>query len=157
RTPALRRRVIDCPYFSLERNGAGGSTAGPGCSERIMTGTTGTGKYELLLERCRGLEAVPTAVAHPCEETALAGAIEAGDKGLIATILVGPAAKLQEIAKKHSINLGKARIVDAAHSHASAAKAVELVRKGEAELLMKGSLHTDELLSAVVAKETGLR
>src|SRR5262249_5950835 len=80
-----------------------------------------------------------------------------GDKGLIAPILVGPAAKLQEIAKKHSINLGKARIVDAPHSHASAAKAVELVRKGEAELLMKGSLHSDELLSAVVAKETGLR
>ncbi len=122
-----------------------------------MNRATGTGKYELLLERCRSLEAVPTAVAHPCEETALAGAIEAGEKGLIAPILVGPAAKIQEIAKKHSIQLGKTRIVDAPHSHAAAAKAVELVRQGEAELLMKGSLHSDELLSAVIAKETGLR
>ena len=122
-----------------------------------MNRATGTGKYELLLERCRSLEAVPTAVAHPCEETALAGAIEAGEKGLIAPILVGPAAKIQEIAKKHSIQLGKTRVVDAPHSHAAAAKAVELVRQGEAELLMKGSLHTDELLSAVIAKETGLR
>jgi phosphate acetyltransferase len=122
-----------------------------------MNRATGTGKYELLLERCRSLEAVPTAVAHPCEETALAGAIEAGEKGLIAPILVGPAAKIQEIAKQHSIQLGKTRIVDASHSHAAAAKAVELVRQGEAELLMKGSLHSDELLSAVIAKETGLR
>jgi phosphate acetyltransferase len=122
-----------------------------------MNRATGTGKYELLLERCRSLEAVPTAVAHPCEETALAGAIEAGEKGLIAPILVGPAAKIQEIAKKHSIQLGKTRVVDVPHSDAAAAKAVELVRQGEAELLMKGSLHSDELLSAVIAKETGLR
>jgi phosphotransacetylase len=111
----------------------------------------------LLLERCRSLEAVPTAVAHPCEETALSGAIEAGAKGLIAPILVGPTAKIREIASKSGIELGKTRIVDAPHSHAAAAKAVELVRNGEAELLMKGSLHTDELLSAVVARETGLR
>jgi phosphate acetyltransferase len=122
-----------------------------------MQRTPGTGKYELLLERCRSLDAVPTAVAHPCEETALSGAIEAGTKGLIAPILVGPAAKLREIASKSGIDLGKTRIVDAPHSHAAAAKAVELVRNGEAELLMKGSLHTDELLSAVVARETGLR
>ena len=122
-----------------------------------MTRATGTGKYELLLERCRSLKPIPTAVAHPCEETALAGAIEAGAHGLIAPILVGPAAKIEEIAKKGGIDLGKARIVDAPHSHAAAAKAVELVRTGEAELLMKGSLHTDELLSAVVARETGLR
>jgi phosphate acetyltransferase len=122
-----------------------------------MSRATGTGKYELLLERCRSLEAIPTAVAHPCEETALAGAIEAGAKGLISPILVGPADKLQEIAKKSGIDLGKTRIVDAPHSHGAAAKAVELVRKGEAEVLMKGSLHTDELLSAVVARETGLR
>ena len=122
-----------------------------------MTGITGTGKYELLLERCRGLEPVPTAVAHPCELSALEGAIEAGQKGLIVPILVGPASKIQEMARANRIDLGKAKIVDAAHSHASAAKAVELVRTGQAELLMKGSLHSDELLSAVVAKETGLR
>ena len=118
---------------------------------------TGTGKYEAMLERCRNLEPVTTAVAHPCEETALAGAMEAAEKGLIIPILVGPEAKIREIAKAHGIKLGQTRIVDTAHSHESAAKAVELVRNGEAELLMKGSLHSDELLGAVVARETGLR
>jgi phosphate acetyltransferase len=122
-----------------------------------MTRTTGTGKYESLLERCRNLEAVPTAVAHPCEESALAGAVEAGQKGLIVPILVGPAKKIREVAAKHGIDLGTLRMVDVPHSVAAAAKAVELVRTGEAELLMKGSLHTDELLGAVVARETGLR
>jgi phosphate acetyltransferase len=122
-----------------------------------MSSKTGTGKYERLLERCKSLVPVPTAVAHPCEESALAGAIEAGKKGLIEPILVGPAAKIQEIAKKARIELGGAQVVDAPHSHGAAAKAVELVRQGKAELLMKGSLHTDELLGAVVARETGLR
>jgi phosphate acetyltransferase len=122
-----------------------------------MERTSGTGKYEALLVRCRSLEPVATAVAHPCEQTALAGAIEAAEKGLIVPILVGPAGKIREIAAASGIDLGKTRIVDAPHSHASAAKAVELVRQGEAELLMKGSLHTDELLGAVVARETGLR
>jgi phosphotransacetylase len=122
-----------------------------------MNRETGTGKYELLLARCRSLEPVPTAVAHPCEESALAGAMEAAEKGLIVPVLVGPAAKIQEVAKASRIDLGRTRLVDAPHSHASAAKAVELVRKGEVELLMKGSLHTDELLGAVVARETGLR
>jgi phosphotransacetylase len=100
---------------------------------------------------------VATAVAHPCEASALEGAVEAGAKGLIRPILVGPADKLREIAAKSGIDLGKTQIVDVPHSHAAATKAVELVRQGQAELLMKGSLHTDELLSAVVAKETGLR
>ena len=122
-----------------------------------MSATTGTGKYEQLLHRCRSLEPVPTAVAHPCEQSALAGAVEAGAEGLIAPILVGPADKIKEVAAKSGIDLSKSRIVDAPHSHGAAAKAVELVRKGEAELLMKGSLHTDELLGAVVARETGLR
>jgi phosphotransacetylase len=118
---------------------------------------TGTGKYDRLLARCKSLEPVPTAVAHPCEETALAGAIDAGAQGLIVPILVGPTARIREVAAKSGIDLGRTRIVDAPHSHASAAKAVELVRLGEAEILMKGSLHSDELLGAVVAKESGLR
>jgi len=122
-----------------------------------MSQATGTGKYEQLLERCRSLAPIATAVAHPCEASALAGAMEAGEKGLIVPILVGPAAKIAEIAKQAGIDLGATRIVDAPHSHASAARAVELVRQGEAELLMKGSLHTDELLGAVVARDTGLR
>jgi phosphate acetyltransferase len=122
-----------------------------------MSASTGTGKYELLLERCKSLEPIPTAVAHPCEATALSGAIEAAAAGLIVPILVGPAAKIREVAEQNKIALGSARIVDAPHSHGSAAQAVALVRSGEAELLMKGSLHTDELLGAVVARETGLR
>lgn len=117
----------------------------------------GTGRYETLLQRCAGLKPVPTAVAHPCEKSALEGAIDAGHKGLITPILVGPTKKIQEIAKSSGIELGQAEIVDTPHSHESAAKAVQLVREGRAELLMKGSLHTDELLSAVVSKETGLR
>src|SRR3954453_13296599 len=122
-----------------------------------MDRISGTGKYEALLERCRTLEPVTTAVAHPGERTSLAGAVEAAEKGLIVPILVGPEAKIREIASSNRIHLGDMRIVDAPHSHAAAAKAVELVRKGEAELLMKGSLHSDEILGAVVAKETGLR
>ena len=117
----------------------------------------GTGKYERLLERCAGLVPIPAAVAHPCEESALAGAMEAGEKGLIKPILVGPVERIQEIARSSRLSLGGTEIVDAPHSHASAAKAVQLVREGRAELLMKGSLHTDELLGAVVARETGLR
>jgi phosphate acetyltransferase len=117
----------------------------------------GTGKYELLLRRCTGIEPVPTAVAHPCEASALRGALEAAEKGLIRPILVGPVGKIEEIARSADLALQGMDIVDAPHSHASAAKAVEIVREGRAELLMKGSLHTDELLGAVVARDTGLR
>lgn len=119
--------------------------------------TSGTGKYERLLERCRGLAPVPTAVAHPCEASALASAVEAAQKKLIVPILVGPEAKIAETAEAAGLKLGTMEIVDAPHSHASAAKAVELVREGRAEVLMKGSLHTDELMSAIVSRETGLR
>jgi phosphotransacetylase len=101
-----------------------------------MNREPGTGKYETLVARCRDLEPVSTAVAHPCEETALAGAIEAAELGLIAPILVGPVAKIEETAKRASVDLAGTRMVDATHSHAAAAKAVELVREGQAELLM---------------------
>lgn len=117
---------------------------------------TGTGKYERLLERCASLEPVPTAVAHPCEATALAGAVEAAQRGLIVPLLVGPAAKIVATAESAGIDLGGLEIVDVPHSHAAATRAVELVREGRAEILMKGSLHTDELMSAVVARD-GLR
>jgi phosphotransacetylase len=100
---------------------------------------------------------VVTAVAHPCEETALAGAVDAGTRGLITPILVGPADRIRAVAASAGIDISGLRLVDAPHSVAAAAAAVALVRSGEAELLMKGSLHTDELLGAVVARETGLR
>ena len=118
---------------------------------------TGTGKYEQLLERCKSLEPIPTAVAHPCDETSLSGAVEAANKGLIVPILVGPREKIQSVANSAGINLAQFQIVEAAHSHASAVKAVELLREAKAELLMKGSLHTDELMGAVVSRDGGLR
>lgn len=122
-----------------------------------MTNETGTGKYEKLLERCASLEAVPTAVVHPCEISALEGAVEAAAKGLIEPWYVGPAEKIKELAASKGLKLDASRIVDARHSHESAVKAVELVRLGKAELLMKGSLHTDELMAEVVARANGLR
>ena len=122
-----------------------------------MQAVTGTGKYERLLVRCEGLEPVATAVAHPCETTALAGAVEAARRGLIAPFLVGPAAKIAETAAESQVDLDGLEIVDVPHSHASAKKAVDLIREGKAEILMKGSLHTDELMSAIVSREGGLR
>jgi len=122
-----------------------------------MSQAIGTGKYERLLERCKGLAPVPTAVAHPCEETALSGAVEAAQAGLITPILVGPRKKIEEIAKGAGIDLGNLEVVDTPHSVASASQAVALVREGRAEVIMKGSLHTDELLSAIVSRDGGLR
>jgi phosphate acetyltransferase len=118
---------------------------------------TGTGKYEQMLAKCKNLKPVPTAVAHPCEESALSGAIEAANLGLIVPILIGPRDKIESIAKAAGLDISKCQIVDTPHSHASAAKAVELVREAQAELLMKGSLHTDELMAAVVSRDGGLR
>jgi phosphotransacetylase len=117
----------------------------------------GTGKYERLLERCTHIDPIATAVVHPCERSALAGAVEAGKKGLIAPILVGPLQKIEAVAAAAGIDLRATEIVDAPHSQASAETAVGLVRMGRADLLMKGSLHTDELLGAVVARDAGLR
>jgi phosphate acetyltransferase len=118
---------------------------------------SGTGKYERLLERCRGIAPIPTTVAYPCDASSLTGAIDAARLGLILPILVGPAAAIAEVAESKGINLDGAEIVDAPTASASAAKAVELVRLGRAELVMKGSLHSDEILSAIIAKDTGLR
>jgi phosphate acetyltransferase len=114
-------------------------------------------KYERLIERCKALQPTPTAVAHPCDQASLEGAVDAGKMGLIAPILVGPAPRINGTAKNHNIDISGLPIVDTPHSEASAEKAVELVRLGQAEALMKGSLHTDELLAAVVKRDAGLR
>jgi phosphate acetyltransferase len=114
-------------------------------------------KYARLIATAKKKTALRTAVAHPCEETSLRGAIEAAEEGLIVPILVGPKEKIQSVAKSSSIDLGDVEIVDVPHSQAAAEKAVELVRTGKADLLMKGSLHTDELMSEVVKRETGIR
>jgi phosphate acetyltransferase len=114
-------------------------------------------KYKRLIEAARAHEPVTTAVAHPCDESSLTGAVDAAKLGLIRPILVGPKARIQAAAQKAKLDIAGLEIVDAPHSHAAAAKAVELVREGRAEALMKGSLHTDELMGAVVKRETGLR
>ena len=114
-------------------------------------------KYQRLLDFCRSLPPTPTAVAHPCDESSLRGAIDAARLGLIAPILVGPRARIEAVAKQFDIDISGVPIEDAPYSQASALRAVELVREGKAEALMKGSLHTDELMAAVVRRETGLR
>ena len=114
-------------------------------------------KYDTLIARCKALPPTRTAVAHPCDESSLRAAIDAAQAGLIAPILVGPRARIEAVAGQHGIDISGLEIVDAPHSEASAAAAVALVREGRAEALMKGSLHTDELMGAVVRRETGLR
>jgi phosphate acetyltransferase len=114
-------------------------------------------KYERLIELAQARPALTAAVAYPCDETSLKGALEAADAGLIVPIMVGPRAKIEAVAKSLGSSLDGIEIVEVPHSHAAAEKAVELVRSGNADLLMKGSLHSDELLSAVANRDTGLR
>jgi phosphate acetyltransferase len=94
---------------------------------------------------------------HPCDESSLRGAIEAAEAGIIEPILVGPTAKIRDAANKFNLNISRFEIVDASHSEAAAAKAVELIHAARGEMLMKGGLHTDELMRSVTAKATGLR
>jgi phosphate acetyltransferase len=114
-------------------------------------------KYERLVAATKGLPPLATAVAHPCDETSLAGALEAAQAKIIIPILVGPKDRISSVAKAHGLSLQGIDIVDVPHSQEAAEKAVELVRTGKAELLMKGSLHSDELLGAVAKREGGLR
>ena len=114
-------------------------------------------KFERLVKSAQRLPPATTAIAHPCDEVSLESAVEAARLKLIVPILVGPAARIREVAGSAELDISAFEIVDAEHSHDCAAKAVALVRAGRAEALMKGSLHTDELMAAVVARETGLR
>ena len=114
-------------------------------------------KYQRLIDACKALAPTPTAVAHPCDESSLRGAVDAAKLGLIAPILVGPRARIEAVAKEFAIDITGLPIVDTAHSQESAERAVALVREGRAEALMKGSLHTDELMGEVVKRDTGLR
>src|SRR5512139_2804419 len=114
-------------------------------------------KYRRLIDHCKQLPPTPTAVAHPCDESSLTGAVDAAKLGLIAPLLVRPQARIEAVAREHGIDIAGLPIIDVPHSHAAAEKAVELVRAGKAEALMKGSLHTDDLMGAVVQRETGLR
>ena len=114
-------------------------------------------KYQRLIDYCKTLPPTPVAVVHPCDQSSLEGAFEAAKLGLIMPILVGPTDRIQAVAKQYNINISDFQIVEAPYSQAAATAAVQLVREGKAEALMKGSLHTDELMGAVVKRESGLR
>ncbi len=113
--------------------------------------------FAKLLKRCESLEPVTCAVVHPCDRDSLAGALEAAKRRLIVPVLVGPEAKIRAVAEKEGVDLSPWRIVSTEHSHAAAEAAVAMARAGEVESLMKGSLHTDELMAAIVPSATGLR
>ena len=114
-------------------------------------------KYDRLIAKAKEVSAAATVVVHPCDETSLRGVTEAAEAGIIIPILVGPAAKIAAVAREHKLDIHRFEIVDAAHSEAAAAKAVEMIREGKGDLLMKGSLHTDELMRSVTSGATGLR
>jgi len=114
-------------------------------------------KYERLIARAKQVPAATTIVVHPCDETSLRGAIEAAELGIIIPVLVGPRNKIAAVAAANGIDIGRFEIVDVAHSEEAAARAVQLIHQAKGELLMKGSLHTDELMRAVTSSKTGLR
>jgi phosphate acetyltransferase len=114
-------------------------------------------KYDRLIAHAKEVPAATTLVVHPCDETSLRGAVEAAEAGLILPTLVGPAAKIEKVAREIGVDFDRYPIIDVAHSEAAAERAVECVHEGKGELLMKGSLHTDELMRAVASKAKGLR
>src|SRR5262245_51435561 len=111
-------------------------------------------KYQRLIGRCKSLEPVACAVAHPCDESSLRGALEAAQEGLVRPVLAGPEKKIRAVAADCKLDLSGVSIVDSPHSEASAEAAVALAREGKVDVLMKGSLHTDELMGAVVKRDT---
>jgi phosphate acetyltransferase len=114
-------------------------------------------KYQRLIKAAQALPAIRVAIAHPCDDVSLQGAVEAARLRLIEPILVGPVERIRSVAKAAGLEIGPMDIVPSEHSHDSAAKSVELVTEGRVEALMKGSLHTDELMGAVVARDAGIR
>lgn len=114
-------------------------------------------KYDRLIAAAKVIPPAPTVVVHPCDETSLRGAVDSAQAGIIRPILVGPEGKVRETARKFGLDISGFEIVDAAHSEDAAAKGVELIHAAKGEMLMKGSLHTDELMRAVTAKAGGLR
>jgi phosphate acetyltransferase len=120
-------------------------------------GSAPTSKYERLIAKAKEVPPATTIVAHPCDGTSLRGPVEAAEAGIIVPILVGPARKISAVAREHGIDIDRFEIVDVPHSEAAAAKAVALIHESKGELLMKGSLHTDELMREVTSSKTGLR
>jgi len=114
-------------------------------------------KYDRLIAAAKAVPPAPTIVVHPCDETSLRGAVDSAAAGIIRPILVGPEGKIRDTASKFGLDISGFEIVDAPHSEAAATKGVELIHAAKGEMLMKGSLHTDELMRSVTAKVGGLR
>ena len=114
-------------------------------------------KYDRLIDLAKQVPAAVTMVVYPCDEASLRGTCEAAEAGIIKPVLVGPAAKIKAVAAQHNFDISEFEIVDVPDTEGAAAKAVELIHEAKGELLMKGSLHTDELMRSVTAKGTGLR
>ena len=125
----------------------------PGNLGEVKPGT----KYDRLIAAAKAIPAAATIVVHPCDESSLRGVADAAEAGIIKPILVGPSAKIKAVALKHGIDISGFELIDESHSEAAAAKAVELIHAARGEMLMKGSLHTDELMRSVTAKTGGLR
>jgi phosphate acetyltransferase len=114
-------------------------------------------KYDRLIAATKAVQPVSTIVVHPCDETSLRGAVDSAAAGIILPVLVGPETRIRKTASQHGLDISGFEIVDTPHSEAAAAKGVELIHAARGEMLMKGSLHTDELMRSVTAKATGLR
>jgi len=119
--------------------------------------TQSPSKYDRLIAAAKTVPPAPTIVVHPCDETSLRGAVDSASAGIIRPVLVGPSKRIRDTAAKFGLDISGYEIIDAAHSDEAAAKGVELIHAAKGELLMKGSLHTDELMRAVTAKDGGLR
>jgi phosphate acetyltransferase len=157
--------VFDCDARVGERRVLWGTTVVEAPRGRLAYSDIATPEIVLrrndvfarLLRQCEPLDPVSCAVAHPCDRDSLVGALEAARRRLIVPVLVGPPARIRTVAEASGADISGLRIVATEHSHASAAAAVALARAGEVEMLMKGSLHTDEILGQIVAPQTGLR
>jgi phosphate acetyltransferase len=114
-------------------------------------------KYDRLIVAAQAIPAAVTIVVHPCDESSLRGVAEAAEATIIKPILVGPVSKIKAVASQYRIDISRFELIDVSHSEAAAAKAVELIHAAKGEILMKGSLHTDELMRSVTAKAGGLR
>ncbi|KYG24986.1 phosphate acetyltransferase [Bradyrhizobium sp. AT1] len=119
--------------------------------------TQSPSKYDRLIVAAKAVPPLPTIVVHPCDETSLRGAVDSAQAGIIRPLLVGPESRIRDIAGKHGLDIGGFEVVNVAHSDEAAARSVELIHAAKGEMLMKGSLHTDELMRAVTAKAGGLR
>ncbi|MCM2312412.1 MAG: bifunctional enoyl-CoA hydratase/phosphate acetyltransferase [Steroidobacteraceae bacterium] len=157
--------VLDCEARVGDRRVLWGTATVEAPRQRLVFSDIATPEIVLrrndvfarLLRQCEPLEPVTCAVAHPCDRDSLLGALEAARRKLIVPILVGPPARIHAVAETHGADISGLRIIATRHSHASAEQAVALARSGEVELLMKGSLHTDEILGYIVAASSGMR